>query len=152
VARRAGRAVNLKHAHTVLLVIHPDNTGDLWVDTAAVALRIMPKRDLVAGGIVFESDIADVTEMAFPLVPIGKEDRAVCIFREGWRFGFFFDFNPAGDFSIQEIQRDLGTMHRRLRYRDPYEPSPTPRYSRGLSKLDGFRLWRSYPLAIANRT
>ncbi|MDA9421578.1 hypothetical protein EDE08_103484 [Bradyrhizobium sp. R2.2-H] len=121
VARRAGKAVNLKHAHTVLLVIHPDNTGDLWVDTAAVALRIMPKRDLVAGGIVFESDIADVTEMAFPLVPIGKEDRAVCIFREGWRFGLFFDFNPAGDISVQDMQRDLGTMHRRLRYRDLYD-------------------------------
>jgi len=121
VVRRAGQAVNLKHAHTVLLVIHPDNTGDLWVDTAAVTIRIMPKRDLVAGGIVFESDIADVTEMAFPLVAIEKEDRAVCIFREGWRFGLFFDFNPAGDFSVADMQRDLGTMHRRLRYRDLYD-------------------------------
>ncbi|MBB4427608.1 hypothetical protein GGD66_006191 [Bradyrhizobium sp. CIR48] len=121
VARQSGRAVNLKRADVVLLVVHLDDTGDLWLDTAAVALQIRAKRDMVAGAVVFEYDIADVTGMSFPLVPIGKEDRVVCIFREGWRFGMFFDFNPDADFSVEEMQRDLGSLHRRLKYRDLYD-------------------------------
>ncbi|MDA9407016.1 hypothetical protein XH80_09895 [Bradyrhizobium sp. CCBAU 45384] len=121
IARQSGGAVNLKRADVVLLVVHPDDTGDLWLDTAAVALQIMTKRDMVAGAVVFEQDIADVIGMGFPLVPIGKEDRVVCMFREGWRFGLFFDFNPDADFSVEEMQRDLGTLHRRLKYRDLYD-------------------------------
>ncbi|MGE0288792.1 MAG: hypothetical protein AB7I42_20790 [Bradyrhizobium sp.] len=113
--------MNLKRADTVLLIIRPDNTAQLWVDTAAVAMQILPKREIVAGAAVFEGDIADVTGMSFPLVDIGKEDRIVCLFREGWRFGLFFDFNPRGDLSIIGMQRDLGTLHRRMKYRDLYD-------------------------------
>jgi hypothetical protein len=105
----------------VLLVVHPDNTGDLWLDAAAVSLKILVKRPIAAGTVIFENDIADITAMSFPLVDIGKEDRVVCIFREGWRFGLFFDFNPDGDLSIENMERDLGTLHRRLKYRDLYD-------------------------------
>lgn len=104
-----------------MLVIHPDNTGDLWLDAAAVALKIMTKRSVAAGTILFESDIADVTAMSFPYVNISKNDRIVCIFREGWRFALFFDFNHHGNLSTKDMERDLGTLHRRLKYRDLYD-------------------------------
>jgi hypothetical protein len=121
VAQKCGHSVNLKRGHTILLVIHPDDSGELWVDAAAVAMQIMPKRDMIPGSVVFEGDVADVTGMSFPLVQIGKEDRVVCIFREGWRFALFFDFNPKSDLSIPDMQRDLGTLHRRLKYSDLYD-------------------------------
>ncbi|TKV74033.1 hypothetical protein FDV58_34075 [Bradyrhizobium elkanii] len=121
IARQSGGAVNLKRADVVLLVVHPDDTGDLWLDTAAVALQIMTKRDMVAGAVVLDQDIADVIGTGFPLVPIGKEDHVVCMFREGWRFGLFFDFNPDAGFSVEEMQCDLGTLYRRLKYRDLYD-------------------------------
>jgi hypothetical protein len=120
-ARQAGFSVDLKRSDVILLVVHPDDTGDLWLDTAAVALQIMAKRDVMPGTALFENDIVDVTGMGFPLVPIGKHDRVVCIFREGWRFGLFFDFNPRHDFSVPDMQRDLGTLYRRLKYRDLYD-------------------------------
>ena len=120
-ARQSGQTVNLKRADVALLVVHPDDTGDLWVDAAAVALQIMAKRHMAAGTVVFENAIGDVTGMAFPLVAINKRDRVVCIFREGWRFALFFDFNPGGDFSVSDMQRDLGTLYRRLKYRDLYD-------------------------------
>ncbi len=119
IARQSGHVVNLKNAGYILVVVHPDNTGELWVDAAAVALRIMPKRDMAAGTVLFQNDIADVTGMSFPRVDIGEKDRIICIFREGWRFGLFFDFNPDGQLGIPEMQRDLGTLYRRLAHRDP---------------------------------
>lgn len=126
VAARSGQAVALKRADVVLLVAHPDGTGELWLDTAAVSLQILTKRAVPPGTAVFEADIADVTGMAFPLVPIAKEDRVICLFREGWRFGLFFDFNPDQDFSVSRMQRDLGTLHRRLKYRDLYDAIADP--------------------------
>ena len=120
-AAQAGHVASLTRASFVLLVIHPDNTGDLWLDKAAVSIKIRTKRAVEAGEPVFENDIADVTAMSFPLVEIGKEDRILCIFREGWRFALFFDFNSDGDLSIEKMEQDLGTLFRRLKYRDLYD-------------------------------
>jgi hypothetical protein len=119
--RAVEKNVNLTRSSYVLLVIHPDNTGELWLDTAAVSLNIMAKRPVVVGAAIFEADVADVVAMSFPLVAIGKEDRVVCVFREGWRFALFFDFNPGGELSIDRMERDLGTLYRRLKYRDLYD-------------------------------
>jgi hypothetical protein len=120
-AAQVGQRVNLTRVSCILLVVHPNNTGDLWLDTAAVAHKILVKRSLAPGTVVFENDIADVTAMSFPLVEIDKRDRIVCIFREGWRFAILFDFNPNGDLSIDDMERDLGTLYRRLKYRDLYD-------------------------------
>jgi hypothetical protein len=76
---------------------------------------------MAAGTVIFENDIADVTAMSFPLVELSEKDRVVCIFREGWRFALFFDFNPEGKLSIEDMERDLSTLYRRLKYRDLYD-------------------------------
>ncbi len=120
-AREAGNPVNLARAGMTLLVIRPDNSGEIWLDAAAVSVNVVVKRSMQAGAVVFERDIADVTGMSFPLVQIGEADRVVCLFREGWRFALFFDFNPERKLSLAAMERDLGTLHRRLRYREVYD-------------------------------
>lgn len=120
-ARQAGKAIALSRANTVFLVIRPDDTADLWIDTVAVALTVTARRSLQAGMAVFENDIADVTAMHFPCVQIGARDRVLYLFREAWRFGLLLDFNPKGDLSLQEFERTLGTLYRRLRYRHLYD-------------------------------
>ena len=105
----------------MLLVIHQDQTAELWVDTAAVNLAVLIKRAVQAGAVVFESDIADVTEMRFPCVDIRPTDRMLYLFREDWRFALFFDFNPDGELSLDEAARALGTLYRQLKYRHLYD-------------------------------
>jgi len=107
-----GTAVDLERAKVVLLVIRPDQTAELWVDTAAICMNIMAKRDIKAGTPLFESDIVDVVDMAFPLVQIGKEDKVACVFRQDSRFGLHFDFNPDKNLSIDEFDRTLGSLFR----------------------------------------
>jgi hypothetical protein len=120
-AQQAGAAVNLGCANTVLLVIRPDETAELWIDAAAISLKVMTKRDVVAGSIVFENDIADVVGMGFPLAQIGPQDRVVCLFRQDWRFALFFDFNPDRDLDLDAATRTLGTLYRKLKYRHLYD-------------------------------
>ncbi|UCP08454.1 hypothetical protein K5R88_21915 [Pseudomonas sp. MM213] len=120
-ANQAGTAVNLQKASVTLLVMHPDNTAELWLDTAAVSMLIMVKRDLKAGTVVFEHDIADIIGMSFPRVDIGSKDKVLCIFREGWRFGMAFDFNHGENLDVKAFERILGTLVRDLRYRHLYD-------------------------------
>jgi hypothetical protein len=53
-AQQAGATVNLARADTVLLVIRPDDTAELWIDAAAMALQIMVKQDVPAGSVVLK--------------------------------------------------------------------------------------------------
>lgn len=120
-AQRAGAYPALKRADTVLVVIKPDNSAELWVDTAAVAMHAMMKRDMVAGSVVFEADVGDITGMDFPLIEFGSSDRVICIFRQDWRFGMYFDFNPDGQFDRAHMAKSLGRLLRYLRYSHLYD-------------------------------
>ena len=120
-AQQAGIGINLRRADTVLLVLKPDATAELWLDTAAVSIRCAVKRAIAAGTVVFEHDIADVTGMSFPCVTFGAADKVLCLFREGWRFGFAFDMNPEGKLDIEGVTTTLGSLYRELRYKHLYD-------------------------------
>jgi hypothetical protein len=125
-AQKAGAAVNLRRANTVLLIFKPDNSAELWVDAAAVSLQCTIKRAVAARSVIFESDIADVTGMGFPCVTIGEQDKVLCLFREGWSFGLAFDFNPDGKLDLGWFSTELGTLHRTLHYRHLYQAVDDP--------------------------
>lgn len=120
-ARQAGTAVNLTRADTVLLVLKPDHSAELWIDTAAVSIQCAVKRAMKAGTVVFQNDIADVTAMSFPCVNFGAEDKVLCLFRQDWRFGFAFDTNPNGKLDLEAFNKTLGALYRQMRYKHLYE-------------------------------
>lgn len=120
-ARQSGTSVNLRRAEMILIVIRPDNSAELWIDNAAQVLRILSKRSVVAGTAVFQSDIADIIALEFPAVKIDPSDRIICLFRQGWRFALFFDFNPEGTLSVDTVFRTLGALYRNLAYRQLYD-------------------------------
>lgn len=125
-AQKAGSAINLGRADMVLLIFKPDNTVELWMDTAAVSLQCIIKRAVAARSVVFEHDIADVVGMGFPCVTIDKKDKVLCLFREGWSFGLAFDFNPDGNLDLDWFSTALGTLYRTLRYRHLYKTMADP--------------------------
>lgn len=130
-AQQAGTAVNLRRVDTALLILKPDSTAELWLDTAAVSLLCTVKRPMKAGTVIFENDIADVTGMSFPCVDINAKDRVLCVFRQDWRFGFAFDMNPEGKFDLDGFNKTLGTLYRKMRYKHLYEAiGETPAFDR----------------------
>lgn len=125
-AQQAGTFIDLRRADTVLLILKPDATAELWLDAAAVSLRCTVKRAMAAGTVIFENDIADVTGMSFPCVTIGEADKVLCLFRQDWRFGFAFDMNPDGKLDLERFTTTLGTLYRQLRYKHLYEAISNP--------------------------
>ena len=120
-AQAMGARISLNQANNVLLVIHSDDSADLWVDAAAVSICAILKRDIVPGSAVFESDIADVTGITFPAISILPSDRMVYLFRENWRFGLFFDLRTDTDLSVDDVASKLGYLYRVMRYSHLYE-------------------------------
>lgn len=120
-ALRAGIAVDLDRINMVLLVIRPDDSGELWLDTAAIAINALMKHDVKAGMPIFESDIADIIGLGFPAVQIGANDGVICVFRQDWRFGLFFDLAKDGKLSPEAMTRELGRLYRVLKYRHIYD-------------------------------
>lgn len=59
--------------------------------------------------------------MDFPKIEFAAEDRVLCIFRQDWRFGMYFDFNPKGQFDRPLMAKCLGMLLRNLRYRHLYD-------------------------------
>jgi hypothetical protein len=124
--QKAGVIVNLNRADTILLVLKSNATAELWVDTAAVSIQCTVKRPIAAGTAVFESDIADVTGMSFPCITFGAADKVICLFREGWRFGYAFDMNPEGNLDVKGFTTTLGSLYRKLRYKHLYDTLGEP--------------------------
>jgi hypothetical protein len=120
-AAQDGKSVLFDRVSTILIVIHKDNQAEVWLDAAAVQLNMLLKRAANAGEPIFEGDIVDITGMDFPLVEIGATDRVICLFREGWRFGLYFDFNPDERFDRKSMCSALGALHRTMRYRRLYD-------------------------------
>jgi hypothetical protein len=125
-AQQKGVGVNLRRADTVLLVLKPDASAELWLDTAAVSIRCSVKRAIAAGTVVFDQDITDITGLTFPCITFGDGDKVLCLFRQDWRFGFACDMNPEGKLDIDGFTTALGTLYRELRYKHLYDALSKP--------------------------
>jgi len=78
-AHRINMVVDISHYKTVLLVLKDDQTAELWLDTAAVAMKCIDTRDVAAGTVVFQQNIGDITALQFPCVLFGASDQVFCL-------------------------------------------------------------------------
>ena len=95
-----------------LVVIHPDNTADLFIDKFNVIASARATRSIQAGEVIYAKDIDDIAEVRFPGVTINSDDRVVYLTRSGWRFGIFFDFTR--DVSLDRLAANIAEVHKAL--------------------------------------
>lgn len=120
-AAASGAHVNIERADTILLVIKEDRTAELWLDAATEAVRCLVKRQVQAGGALFQRDIADIVGYSFPNVVIETTDQVFCVLRQAWHFGLAYDFNPRKNLDRAGFERSLGVIKRYLSYGDEYQ-------------------------------
>lgn len=118
--QKIGVFMGLDKAHSALLLIHGDKSADLWINSVAISMNVVTRRSLEAGQPVSLNDIADVLSVSFPAIAFEPDDQVVYLFREAWRFGLFFDFNPGRKLDVKSIESSLGAVHRKLQYHHLY--------------------------------
>lgn len=95
-----------------LAVIHPDNTGDLYVNNFPMTLRVKVNKTIQAGELVYSNNIDDIEKVEFPDIRIDGTDRVVFFDRTGWRFGIFFDLS--GTLDLEKLLKDIAGLKKRL--------------------------------------
>lgn len=119
-------SIDIGSYKVVLLILKPDQTAELWLDTAAVAMQCVVTRNVVKGAAVFQNEIADMLTMEFPCVEFGKQDKVICLMREAWGFGLAFDMNHSGELDMEAFSRELARLYRLLSFRHLYEAVGNP--------------------------
>lgn len=78
----------------MLVIIRRDKTSTAYVNELQLVLEVQVKRSLKAGEPVFFGDIADVKRLKLGDVAVPADAAIVFVFSQGWRKGYFFDFEP----------------------------------------------------------
>jgi hypothetical protein len=99
-----------------LVLIHPDNTADVYWDDFKVVAQIKVNRTISAGALVEAASIDDIEEVRFPDITIGADDRVIFLVRSGWRFGIFFDLTASVDVDV--LARDIARLQKGLALED----------------------------------
>lgn len=103
------------YVHQFLVVIHKDQSADLYVNDIYPSLEISVKRNVKKGEAIFKKDIADIRKIRFPKIQIIETDKIIYCFKVGWRFGLFFDLSPRvqpdqSPYPVQVIPLDIEKM------------------------------------------
>ncbi|APD49821.1 hypothetical protein [Francisella hispaniensis] len=100
-----------------LVIIHEDNSADLYFNppmTQIVNLKTATKK----GDVITKKDIFDISEVFFKdsitdLTP-QEVDKIIFIFREGFRFGIFYDFTKKNN--IASLNKEIGNCYKKLHF------------------------------------
>lgn len=100
----------------MVVVFHPDRTAHLFINRelgtiAKCRMKTPAKTGPAVGSMVFANHIADIVAVK-PDVRIAKGDGVFYCAKVGWKFALWFDLT--GDVNEQEMQLELGALHRRL--------------------------------------
>ncbi|MBI1685223.1 hypothetical protein [Caulobacter hibisci] len=115
---KIGAAANIEAAGLVLVHIHADDTADLWVDQVEVEMSARLKRSVEKGDPIYEDAILDVVATRFPGLVFSNQDRVIVLFREGWRFGLYFDLS--GEFDQAYMEATLARLYRTMLFFERY--------------------------------
>lgn len=121
-AAAAGQIVILDSVSALMLVIHPDNSGDLYLDGPPRMMQVMAKRDVATGEAVTRAKIADVRSIEFPDLTLSPDDKIIVCFKVGWKFALFFDLGrQQGELDVSAMGATLAHLYRVLMFQDAYE-------------------------------
>lgn len=118
--QKQGVSINFNYVNQFLLVIHENNTADLYCNDIGMLAEMMPKRDVAKGEPIFKSDIADIRRFRFADITLQTSDKVVFCFKVGWKFGLFFDLSREHKFDVNRMELELGSLFRRLEYEEIY--------------------------------
>jgi len=92
----------------LLILLHKDNTADIYINDFNEMVRVKVKESVKAGDAVYQSNISDISSLKFPSIAIKKDDAIVYCLRTNWRFSLHFDFSREID--LEKLENELGEL------------------------------------------
>ncbi len=111
--------------HRFVIVLHQDLKADIYLNDFQMMMHTRYKRKISIGEKVYINDIADIDQVSFPEVSISEKDCIIYCFREGWKFGLYFDFKqflpPETKLNVANLNKVLGKCHSYLLFQNVYD-------------------------------
>jgi hypothetical protein len=123
-ADASGHRVRVSHAHQLLAIIKPDETAELYLDSAACVMRVRLKTACDPGQAVFTSDLTDILAVEFPVIAFEPTDQVILFLREGFRFALYFDLTR--EFDVGEMGLAAGALTRHIGHYECYSALTNP--------------------------
>lgn len=119
-AERAGVHLQLDRVSAFVLVVHADDSADLYVQDFPMQMEILAKRNFAAGEIVYHSGVADVRRIRLPSILLAESDGVIVCFKVGWKFGLLFDLAKDRKLDVDGMEKKLGALYRGLSFEEAY--------------------------------
>ncbi|TAJ74117.1 MAG: hypothetical protein EPO45_17090 [Sphingobium sp.] len=113
--------VHLAQASNFAIVVDPDFTAKLHIDSLEVELEMVCKRSVEAGEAVFTNDIGDIRRGSIRKPKIRPDQHFIVCLRQGWKFLLIFDLTPEVPADLNDLERAIGMGMRRLMFEQLYE-------------------------------
>lgn len=94
--------------NTFLILLHHDDTADVYINTFNQTSSIKVNREVKAGDEIYEHDVLDISNIEFPDIEIKTDDAIIYSVRYSWKFGLYFDFQRKLD--LQELSKELANL------------------------------------------
>ena len=104
-----------------VLILHKDGTADFHLGDIQMVVEILAKRDIKAGEAIYGNDIGDIRRIKYQNLVYSTTDKVFVCFKVGWKFGLFFDLADDRELDVDGMERDMGSLYKRLKYQALYE-------------------------------
>jgi hypothetical protein len=99
-----------------LMVLHPDDTADVFLQTFPAVVQTRVNRTIQAGEPIMVADLTDIEDVRFPEAAMNPGDRVVYFTRRAWRFGIFFDLTRQATADL--LAKDAAQLQKKLLFED----------------------------------
>jgi hypothetical protein len=100
----------LELIHAFIVVVHSDNSADIYINDFKEHLEIQVRKAVKAGEGISIDNITDIRRVIFPEITIQKGDAVAYGRRNEWRFTLYFDFRRQLD--LDELALSLGELRK----------------------------------------
>lgn len=119
--RNQGVDAHLSGASSFAIVVDPDFTAKLYLDSLDLRLNVLAKRNFEAGEPVYVNDIGDIYEGVLVYPKLRADQHYIICLRQGWKFIVLFDLTPEQPVDLERLGRRIGVGMRRLMFEQLYE-------------------------------
>jgi hypothetical protein len=105
--------------NSLLILIHTDGTGDVYLNNVPIVIEAKVRRAVNAGEPITQGDISDISRLRIENITIAEVDKIILCFRKGWKFGLLFDFTRSID--LATLETELGFYYKRIAYKEMFK-------------------------------
>lgn len=100
--------------HKFLILLHNDNTADIYINDFPELAKVKVKNSTKAGEKIYRNNVSDISDLRFSDIKIKEDDAIIYCLRTDWRFSLYFDFTR--EIKLEILSKELGELKKEAEF------------------------------------